>query len=246
LWTTGAHLGLLLVIALEVLFITFNVLFIIPKFQKLLHDGIIDPGILEDPESAWIVHVLLDLKYYCGHSPTYLLIGAVVATGLFEWRVKSENKPFIRLSALGAVAVGLMVVIALMSGSLVVLFGLGAPPMGRMARPWAIEEVTKAESSINAIEEALKTKNWKVMQQKVEEASKALKALSVGPAMSALVTQNDRQPLDALRRHRSAAAGRVEELRQAIAAEDSDRLRQSLDAFQRDFAPLREAANRQP
>src|SRR6267378_6831633 len=45
LWTSWAHIALAGVIALEVLLITFANLFLVPKFQKLLHDGIIDPGI---------------------------------------------------------------------------------------------------------------------------------------------------------------------------------------------------------
>ena len=46
LWTTWAYLGLVAVIALEVLFITFMVMFIVPKFQKLMqrrHDRLRDP-----------------------------------------------------------------------------------------------------------------------------------------------------------------------------------------------------------
>src|SRR5437868_173560 len=48
LWATWAHLALAIVIVLEVLFITFNVIFLVPRFQKLMLDGIIDPAALEE------------------------------------------------------------------------------------------------------------------------------------------------------------------------------------------------------
>ena len=54
LWTTWAHLALASVIALEVFFITCAVIFIVPKFQKLLQDGIIDPAILDEPGWKWM------------------------------------------------------------------------------------------------------------------------------------------------------------------------------------------------
>ena len=68
----------------------------------------------------------------------FLIAIPAIAWGLFEWRVASDNKPFIRLSALGTVAVALMTVVILMSGSLVVLFCLGVPAIGRMTRPWTV------------------------------------------------------------------------------------------------------------
>ena len=57
LWTTWAYLGLLAVIALESLFITFIVMMIVPKFQKLLHDGMIDQAIIDDSETRWMVNL---------------------------------------------------------------------------------------------------------------------------------------------------------------------------------------------
>src|SRR5437899_4809146 len=39
LWTTWAYLAVVLVIVLEVLFITFNRVFVVPKFQKIMSEG---------------------------------------------------------------------------------------------------------------------------------------------------------------------------------------------------------------
>ena len=88
LWMTWAYLALVIVIlALEVAFITFNGVFIIPKFQKLMYDGIIDPGIIEDSEVAWMVAFVGNVRTV-GDYATWLLLVALVAVGLFEWRVQ--------------------------------------------------------------------------------------------------------------------------------------------------------------
>ena len=48
------------------------------------------------------------------------------AWGLFEWRVRSENKPFMRLSALGTAALGLTVgLVVVATAVMVVAFARG-------------------------------------------------------------------------------------------------------------------------
>src|SRR5581483_1347846 len=140
LWATWAHLALAAVVVLEVLLITFNVIFIIPKYQRLMQAGIIDPAIIDEQGVSWMPGFLNRLNYVGGHYTTWLLLGAAAVIGLFEWRVRGENKAFIRLSALGTAAVGLMVVVFLMAGSLVVISTLGAPAIGRLSRPFAVQE----------------------------------------------------------------------------------------------------------
>src|SRR6185437_8385073 len=143
LWTTWSYLAAVVLIVLEVFFITFNELYIIPKFQKLTRYGILDPA---EKGTAWMAGFLNGLDSV-GRYTTQILLLALAAWGLFEWRVKSENKPFIRQSLLGTVAVALMVVVILMAGSLTISFIL-AVPNNRMARPWAVEQVTAIDTAI--------------------------------------------------------------------------------------------------
>src|SRR5262249_16941514 len=58
LWTSWAYLAVVLLIALELLSIMFNVVYLIPKFQKLRRDGIIDPAIDEEQGIAWMARFL--------------------------------------------------------------------------------------------------------------------------------------------------------------------------------------------
>src|SRR5262249_23264926 len=83
-----AHLTLAVVIALEVLLIWFNVMYIIPRFQKLLRDGMIDASGLEEQGVLWMANFLDHLKYVGGGYTTWLLLLAIAAIALFEWRVK--------------------------------------------------------------------------------------------------------------------------------------------------------------
>src|SRR3954469_22294091 len=54
LWTRGAALAAALVIALEVFLITFVNVFIIPKFQRLMQDGMIDVTELGEHGMGWM------------------------------------------------------------------------------------------------------------------------------------------------------------------------------------------------
>src|SRR5437016_14567979 len=94
-----------------------------------------------------------------------ILAGA--AWGLFEWRVRSENKPLMRLSALGTAAVALMLVAVLTAGALVISFCLGVPATGRLARPFALEQIAHVNTSVSALEKALAKQDWAAMQDQV-------------------------------------------------------------------------------
>jgi hypothetical protein len=211
LWVSWAYVTLAVVIALEVLLIWFNMLYIIPKFQKLLHDGMIDAAELEEQGALGAANFLHNLSYLSGRYTTWLLLLVIVAIGLFEWRVKSENKTFMRLSALGTAAAGLMVVIVIMVGSLVIPFVLAMPAMGKMARPWAEEQVATINTSITALERAQGKKDWLAMQEQAYRVANALTRLSAGPAVTSLTAGNEQNKVDELR-------AQVREARQALAA----------------------------
>ena len=244
LWTTWAFLGLALVLALEILFITFMVLFIVPKFQRLMRDGIIDYAVLEEQGVTWMPAFLSNLKHVTGGYTTFIVIGAAVLWGLFEWRVKSENKSFMRLSALGTVAVGLMVVVFLTAGTMVVSFALAMPAMGRMARPFALEQVATVDTSIGALEQARAKEDWKSMQEHANQAFSAMNRLSVGPALPSLTSRNEPPTVDELQAQFKTAFESVRTVQQAIAAKDASRVDATLAEFRKAFAPVRDASKR--
>jgi hypothetical protein len=231
LWSTWAHFAVWLAIVVEVLILTFIVMFIIPRYQKLMHDGIIDVAELNDHGAGWMAGFLNNLSYVGGNYTTPLFLLTLAGIALFEWRVRNENKTLMRLSALGTVAAGLAVVVMLTAGSLGVISTLAAPAMGRMARPWAAEQITTIDTSVGGIERAVTAKNWDDARAQATEASGALSRLSVGPALSSLVRSNDRRELDELRAQLAAARERFGQVELAITARDAARVEAALKDF---------------
>lgn len=243
LWTTWATLATVVLVALELLFIAFNGLYILPKYEKLTRDGILDLTILEEQGMAWMTGFLNGLRWVGRHT-TELLLLALAAWGLLEWRVKSENKAFIRLSVLGTAAVGLMVVVVLLAGSLAVSFCLVVPGLGQMTRPWAVEQVAAIDTSIGSLEQALTKKDWGTVREKADQASNALNRLSTGPALASLTRRNEPPTVEDLRAQLASAKEALREALQAIRDEDAERLSAALKRFHQSFGPLREASKR--
>jgi hypothetical protein len=246
LWMSWANLAVAMVIALEILFITFVAMFIAPKFQQFLRDGWLDPAMLEEPIVSWMI-ALLDEVWVIGNKyGTVLLVCVVAAWGLFEWRVRGENKPMMRLSALATAAFGLTVVVVLTTGSLVILFCLGLPATGRLAGPFALAQTGNIEASTAEIEQAMAQKNWAAMQEPTDRAISALEALlKSGPALPALTVRNQRPTAQELHAHAEAASDSLVQAQQAIRDKDEARLQAAIGDFRKAYAPLREAAKRQ-
>jgi hypothetical protein len=250
LWTTWAYLVAAAVIVLEVLFITFNVIFIVPKFNKLMQESIIDPAIVEEQGVSWLLESLKVMNHVSGNYTTFILIAAVAAVGLFEWRVKSENKPFMRLSALGTVATGLMVVVMLMAGALVISFCLGVPTVARLTRPFAVRQVAAVDAAVDSLEQEVVKKDWESMREEADRASQALGILAnTAPLIPTLASANDRATteerlatVDDLRAHVKGAGEGLAEARQAIRDKDADRLKAAVQKFRAQYGPIREAA----
>lgn len=246
LWMTWAYLAVVVMIALEALFIAFNVVFIVPKFQRLTQDRILDPAIAEEQGVAWMLRFLNELSYVTGHYTTLILLGAVAAYGLFEWCVKSENKPFIRLAALGSAAVGLMVVVVLATGSLVIPFTVGLPAVVQIARPYALLQNANIGTSIGVLEKGLAAGDWERMKKEADRASQALDHLAnAGPALAALVSRHESPTVEELQAHVQAARQALAEVQQAIGAKDAGRLETALWNFGTAYGPVGEAARRQ-
>src|SRR5690348_1296290 len=134
-----------------------------------------------------------------GRHTTFVLLLAAVAIGLFEWRVRSENKPFIRVATLGTVAVALLMVLAFMTASMLIAFEVGAPPMARMTRPWAVEQVGSTSKSLSAIEQALAKKDWPEIDRQADAATTSLGRLAEGPAIASLTRWHEAPTIEDLR-----------------------------------------------
>jgi hypothetical protein len=151
LWTTWATAALVVVIALAVMFIAGTELFIVPKFNQLLRDGLLDPAIIDEQGVSWMLSWLDRFHEIAEYTTLWVLLGAVL-WGLFEWRVKSENKTLMRLSALGTVAIGLMAMVWLTAATLLISFCLGVPANERLAQAFVAEKVAAIDIPTDQLE----------------------------------------------------------------------------------------------
>ena len=62
LWETWAYLALAIVILLDLMWICFGNLYLVPKFQRLMQDGVIDPAILDEHSMGWMPAFLSRLQ----------------------------------------------------------------------------------------------------------------------------------------------------------------------------------------
>lgn len=242
-WTTWAHLALAGVIALEVIGITFAVMYLVPRFELLMRHGVIDPAILEKQGVMWMVSLLKGLQNLGGNYATWLLLLTIVVCGLFEWRVRSENKSLIRLSSWGTAAVGLTAVTILTAGSLVIPYQVAAPATGKMARPFALQQLASIDTSIAALEQALAKKNWESIKEHANQGSQALTNLaSAGPAVHALSPQSRPPKLEELRLDLRAANECLTEAKQAAQEKDAERVEAAMQKFRELYGPIAKAA----
>jgi hypothetical protein len=216
----------------------------VPKFEKLMHDGIIDPAVLDEAGASWMPAFVKGVKVAGGEYTIWWILVPTVAWGLFEWRVRSENKAFMRLSALGTAAVGLMVVVVVAAGSLVIPFCLAAPATGQLVRPFALEQLGKIDTSVSALEQAMAKKDWDATQEHADQASHAVDYLvRTAPAIPSLASW--REPaLGELRAQVKATNESLEEAQQAIQAKDAGRLEAALKKFHEAYGPIRAAATK--
>src|SRR5262245_49799777 len=244
LWTSWAYLGLAVVIALEVMFLTCTVIFIVPKFKHLLREGLVDPAILTDSGTSWMPSFLDGLSEVGGGYATLWLILAIAAWALFEWLVRSENKPLMRLSALGTAAVGLMLVVWLTGAAVMISFCVGLPAAAGLARQFAVDQVAHSDAAVSALEQALAKKDWEAMPSHADRAAQAVGNLAKAPAaITALVRRNKTPTLDEVRAYVSAASEGLAEAQQAIRAKDAKQLEAALQKFHAAQKPVREVAH---
>lgn len=230
LWMTWAHLALVTVIALEVLIVFSAMAFIVPKCKEIIED--------EWPNSAgpsvvsWFHSVVGGVSIALIDWPWWVIPLALL-WGLFEWRCHSEHKAFIRLSALGTAALGLMIVVMLTGAAMVLPLTMIAPAIRvRPPEPIVRAQIARIQTSLKALEAALPKKDWDAMALSGIEACYAMDTLAHMGAAAATLRSLDRQDeVDALRAELKSAAECLSDAKHAIWNKNELRLRVALQRF---------------
>jgi hypothetical protein len=231
LWGAWALIALVGLVAMEALYILFGVVYLVPKFEKLAVDGVFDDPIGSGAQSfmSWAHSFLEGLSAVMRHT-TWCLLGVVVIWGLFEWRIRSENKPFMRLSALGTAAAGLMVVVVLMSAALLLPFMIVVPGLNtRLPDPIVRDQLARFNDSLPALQQALAKKDWQAMHSEARKAAEAMYQLSrLGAAAPTILSLDEQAKVDQLRTQLKAARDALSESNEAIMSKDLVRLEAAL------------------
>jgi hypothetical protein len=244
LWTTWAYLALVTVIGLEIAFISFVSVFIIPKFRQMVIEGLIDSSTLEMAGVSWMPTFLFDLA---NAFDQYGLITALIAGllwALFEWRIHSENKSLMRFAGFGTIAVGLLLIIMTATASLVIPFCLAMPLMVSISRPWAIDRVAGVEPELIALEKAYGKKDWPDMQEHAARTSSAIRFLTFGPTSASLAKGNEQMKSHEIRNTVNTMQHWINHVQESIRAHNEKQLDTSLQELRKAYEPLRDAAKK--
>ncbi len=239
LWTTWAYLATFGVVVLEVLSICFCNVLLVPKLKKIQSDGWLDTA--GEPTLARLNSYLNGVQW-AGEYFTWILVLVATLWGLFEWRVRSENKAFMRLAALGTAAVGLAVAFFFTSAALVIPFELGLPST-KIARPWVVETVSSVETAVAALERT-PVKDWDAINEHANRAVQAINHLEAGPSMQALASRGESPTLAELQTHQQLAKESLLEVQQAAQDKDSRRANAALKKFHEAFDLIQQAAKK--
>jgi len=116
--------------------------------------------------------------------------------------------------------------------------------LGRMVRPYALEQVATLDASVAALEAAAAKQDWKTAEDNADKASTALHHLAHGTTLAAFVSSVESPNFEDLRLQVGAAQERLGAARSALVAKNSGRLQTSLAEFRHSFAPVRDATRR--
>jgi hypothetical protein len=242
LWTTCAHLALALTIAVEVFFISSAMILIVPSYEKIKQDGLLQSdrretqAILSQADS-----LLTDLLRMAYHVVNYWYLWAVVVAvvaGLFEWRVRSKNKSLMRLSALGTAALVLAVGMGVMASALVVPFVVAIPSLFTQEPEMVVRnQIAAVNKSMDELDQTLAAKDWKASQERFDKLwSGASHLASMGSAAPALLSFGEQKKVDELRAQLHSAADSLAEAYNTIRTKDAARAEAALEKFREAYS----------
>jgi hypothetical protein len=224
-WTTWVHIVLALLIAMEVATVAMAVTFIVPKVQQIsLNAGAGERGLDALLPGS---QRFLELLYWLSHNGLWLILGLAFAWALFEWRLRSENKTMMRLSAMGTTAVALMVLVFFSAAVSSIPLAIAAP-MLESQHPEALiaDPMSRLDISMGLLDRSVADENWNLILKQAEEASRAsFRLTQLGAAAPAILSSSQPQRVDDLRQQLESTNQCLRDLQNAALDKDHDRLR---------------------
>ena len=246
LWTTLAHTALLLTIALELLLIVGVIVFLFPKYNEMVRWG----AIVDGPHTtivAWSIHYLTAISDVVQNALWYI-IPIAAAWILFEWRARTENKSFIRLSVLGFFSVGLMVAAMFTTAamSLPFLIVLTTNTTTDGSEQLVADRLDSLDRSMAQLDQFAATSDWPglqdhAMQFATDQYNSPLYRLPF-PTPAVLVLSRHRDDIARLRANYRDSHNALLELASAATTKDPARIKAALQKLHTAYDPLHQYA----
>jgi len=221
-WTSWVHIALALLIVMEVATVVMAVTFILPKVQQITQDaGARGVGALLPGSQRFV-----DLLFWLGQNGLWLVLGLTFAWALFEWRVRSENKTLMRLSAMGTAAVVLMALVFASAAVSSVPLAIAAPMLeARDPEPIIADQLSRLDSSISLLDKSVGGGDWNQIRLQAADASRASWRLAhLGAAAPAILSSSEPQKVADLREQLNSTSQCLSDLQNAAWDKDRDRL----------------------
>jgi hypothetical protein len=188
----------------------------------------------------------LDLTEWTASHGVLLLLVVAVAWALFEWRVRGENKSFIRLSLMATAALLLMGACMMSAAVASIPTLVGAPAL--IARPpeQAVADLTgRIDASVAALNQAIANKDWPNIEQHAASAAHLMASLNnigAAPLVLASTSPGDASRVGELRNDLREARRAMDETRAAAFTRDAARVAAGMQTFEAAYQPIRAAA----
>lgn len=245
LWASWTYLMVVGIIVLEIMFCCFNMIYIVPKIKKLKHDGYFIGDDQTRSLTTWMFDFVFGVGDFIDKWFWWLILTPLVLWGLFEWRARSENKPFMRLSALNTVAMGLLLVVVIMSASLTIPVLLSMPALGKMARPWVSEQLTRIETSLVAAEQAAGKADRLEMAKQFLSINKTLQSLTEGPGFSSWMQWGNQVSVEEMHKAVAETQAQIRTAMDNLSMKGDSILGKSIKDIEKTYEPLRKAGKRE-
>jgi hypothetical protein len=232
-----AHLALVTLIVLDAFFIAWAMIFLVPSYIRVHEDGLLEAASVDvQPYVDRADALLMTLVPVANNLASYWFLWAfllIVACVLFEWRVHSENKSLMRLSALGLAALVLTVSVGLTGVSLLVPYAVALPALyGQSPEPIVRDDTAAIATALEGLEKAVAARDWKASELELSDAWSAVRDLAVrGAAAPALLSRAEQPKIDQLRAALQSASHSMVDIRNAILAKDADRVSATVKTF---------------
>jgi hypothetical protein len=210
---------------------------------KLRNDGWLRFDEMTEAAAERMFSILHGVEWAWQHLLWWLVLLAT-GLGLFEWRVRSDNKSFMRLSILCTLALGLMVVIALMSASLSLPFMVGMPSLVQMSVPSALQQTSAIDSSVGALDKMVAKKDWPLITSNSQQTAEGLDRLEKVMKSIREVSKNKQPKVDEVLAQIESSKVALLEAQQAARNKNARELEAAMKKFHQSYDPVREWATK--